>query len=266
MSKYIKQQADSLSETRFRKTNKRQPDMCKTDSRKAYEPERKQMRVIFDEEMKQVADDLKSMTGYIEKAIVLAGKALLENDIESAQQLIDNDSIIDGLEVSIIDRCVVMLAKQNPVATDLRVVVSSMRLASTFERMGDLARHIGETARRSYPNSAITNELKDIFVQMQAFTADVAGRLSDILEEHDTAVAKQIIDNDSKLNALHNSVFALVTGDEWTGTRQQVIDTVLLSRFYERFGDHAVFVARKLIYIVSGFDPAMDPGNDDDND
>lgn len=224
------------------------------------------MRVIFDEEMKQVADDLKSMTGYIEKAIVLAGKALLENDIESAQQLIDNDSIIDGLEVSIIDRCVVMLAKQNPVATDLRVVVSSMRLASTFERMGDLARHIGETARRSYPNSAITNELKDIFVQMQAFTADVAGRLSDILEEHDTAVAKQIIDNDSKLNALHNSVFALVTGDEWTGTRQQVIDTVLLSRFYERFGDHAVFVARKLIYIVSGFDPAMDPGNDDDND
>ena len=236
-------------------------DFCKTA-----DPERKHMRVIFNEEMKQVADDLKSMTDYIEKAIVLAGKALLENDIEAAQQLIDNDSIIDGLEVSIIDRCVVMLAKQNPVATDLRVVVSSMRLASTFERMGDLARHIGETARRTYPNSAITNELKDTFAQMQAFTADVANRLSGILEKHDTETAKQIIENDSKLNALHNSVFALVTGDEWTGTRQQVINTVLLSRFYERFGDHAVSVARRLVYIVSGFDPAMDPGNDDDND
>lgn len=98
------------------------------------------MRVIFNEELKQVADDLDRMAQNVRKAIKGAGEALLNQDVEAAQTVIDGDIEIDALESSVIDQCVKLLAKQNPVATDLRVVVSTMRLASTFERMGDLAR------------------------------------------------------------------------------------------------------------------------------
>ena len=113
------------------------------------------MRVIFNEELKQVADDLDRMAQNVRKAIKGAGEALLNQDVEAAQTVIDGDIEIDALESSVIDQCVKLLAKQNPVATDLRVVVSTMRLASTFERMGDLARHVAEAARRTYPAAAI---------------------------------------------------------------------------------------------------------------
>ena len=106
------------------------------------------MRVIFNEEMQAVADDLDRMAKDVRTAINAAGTALLDLDVEAAQSVIDGDAEIDDLESSILDQCVRLLAKQSPVATDLRVVVSTMRLASTFERMGDLARHIAEAARR----------------------------------------------------------------------------------------------------------------------
>ena len=97
------------------------------------------MRVIFNEELKAVADDLDHMVKDVRKAINGAGDALLNQNLEAAQAVIDGDIEIDALEASVIDQCVKLLAKQNPVATDLRVVVSTMRLATTFERMGDLA-------------------------------------------------------------------------------------------------------------------------------
>ena len=107
----------------------------------------KHMRVIFNEELKAVADDLDRMAQDVRKAINGAGDALLNQNLEAAQAVIDGDIEIDALESSVIDQCVKLLAKQNPVATDLRVVVSTLRLAATFERMGDLA----PSHRRSGP-------------------------------------------------------------------------------------------------------------------
>ena len=117
------------------------------------------MRVIFNEELKAVADDLDRMAQDVRKAINGAGDALLNQNLEAAQAVIDGDIEIDALESSVIDQCVKLLAKQNPVATDLRVVVSTLRLAATFERMGDLARHIAEAARRTYPASPLSATL-----------------------------------------------------------------------------------------------------------
>ena len=102
------------------------------------------MRVIFNEELKAVADDLDRMAQDVRKAINGAGDALLNQNLEAAQAVIDGDIEIDALESSVIDQCVKLLAKQNPVATDLRVVVSTLRLAATFERMGDLVRRAGD--------------------------------------------------------------------------------------------------------------------------
>ena len=135
------------------------------------------MRVIFDEELKAVADDLDRMVQDVRKAINGAGNALLNSDLEAAQAVIDGDIEIDALESSVIDQCVKLLAKQNPVATDLRVVVSTLRLAATFERMGDLARHIAETARRTYPQSPLTDDAKQLFTEMQEFLTMTADRM-----------------------------------------------------------------------------------------
>ena len=121
------------------------------------------MRVIFNEEMKAVADDLDHMAQSVRKAIRGAGEALLESNVEAAQAVIDGDAELDALQESVVDQCVKLLAKQNPVATDLRVVVSTMRLAITFERMGDLAKHVAEASRRAYPASPLPEAAKESF-------------------------------------------------------------------------------------------------------
>ena len=219
------------------------------------------MRVIFNEELKAVADDLDRMVHSVRKAINGAGDALLNQNLEAAQAVIDGDIEIDALESSVIDQCVKLLAKQNPVATDLRVVVSTLRLAATFERMGDLARHIAEAARRTYPASPLPENAQPLFAEMQAFLNETADRVVSMLSDRDTQVAEQIILSDDKLDALHKKTFELAQSEDWQGTNQQLIDVVLIGRFMERLGDHAVSAARRVVFIVSGFDPTKEPRN-----
>ena len=220
------------------------------------------MRVIFNEELKQVADDLDRMAQNVRKAIKGAGEALLNQDVEAAQTVIDGDIEIDALESSVIDQCVKLLAKQNPVATDLRVVVSTMRLASTFERMGDLARHVA--ARRTYPAAAIPESAQPVFAEMIDFLDNTADQLVAMLFDRDAKTAEAIILADDKLDNLHHQTFDLALSDDIT--RQQTVDIVLLGRFLERLGDHAVSAARRVVYIVSGFDPTKEPTRDEGTD
>ena len=215
------------------------------------------MRVIFNEELKQVADDLDRMAQNVRKAIKGAGEALLNQDVEAAQTVIDGDIEIDALESSVIDQCVKLLAKQNPVATDLRVVVSTMRLASTFERMGDLARHVAEAA-------AIPESAQPVFAEMIDFLDNTADQLVAMLSDRDAKTAEAIILADDKLDNLHHQTFDLALSDDIT--RQQTVDIVLLGRFLERLGDHAVSAARRVVYIVSGFDPTKEPTRDEGTD
>jgi phosphate transport system protein len=199
----------------------------------------------------------------VSQAIHGAGNALLKSDVEAAQTVIDGDIEIDALESSIIDQCIRLLAKQSPVATDLRVIVSTLRLSATFERMGDLARHIAETARRTYPQPTLPPETRELFTEMQQFLDMTADRLVSMLADKDATTAEQIIVDDDKLDNLHHQTFDLALSDEWTGSKQQMIDMVLLARFMERLGDHAVSAARRVVYIVSGFDPSKEPGGED---
>lgn len=217
------------------------------------------MRELFTEEMNKISGDLDTMATAVKAAIDGAGKALLNADIDAAQSVIDGDFKIDALEASIIDQCLEMLARQTPVATDLRVVVSTLRIASTFERMGDLARHIAEIARRAYPENAVNPAIRDCFQKMQDFDSHTADELIQILKNHNEDQAVKLIEQDSKLDDLHTKTFGIVNADSWNGTKQQTIDAVLIARFYERIGDHAVGVARRIVFIVSGFDPSKDP-------
>ena len=217
------------------------------------------MRVIFEEELKQVADDLDRMAHDVRKAITRSGNALLNSDVEAAQAVIDGDTEIDRLESSVIEQSVMLLAKQNPVATDLRVIVSTLRLATTFERMGDLARHIAEIARSTYPDSALVPESRKLFQEMENFLGIAADRLITMLANRDSQIAEEIIKDDDTLDGLHRQATALALSSAWRGSNQQLVDLVLLSRFMERLGDHAVSAASRVIYVGSGFDASKEP-------
>lgn len=159
-----------------------------------------------------------------------------------------------------------LLAKQNPVATDLRVVVSTLRLAATFERMGDLARHIAEAAAAPIPLPRCRPHAQPLFAEMQAFLDNVADQVVSMLTDRDTKTAEQIILNDDKLDALHKKTFELAQSEDWQGTNQQLIDVVLIAASWSVSAITPFPPARRVMFIVSGFDPSKEPTRDEGTD
>lgn len=215
------------------------------------------MRKIFESELQAVGDDLTKMSLLVKEAMQQASTALLNGDLPLAQKVIDEDRYIDELERNLDERCILLLAQQQPVATDLRVVVSALRISASLERMGDLARHIASVARRSFPQNAVATPLAPTFEAMSAAAMRVANRTHTLLASHDLEVGNNIQRDDDLLDDLHNTVFVSILGDDWEGTAQQTVDLTLLSRYFERFGDHAVSIAQRMSFLVTGdFDEA----------
>ncbi len=210
------------------------------------------MRKIFEAELQALGEDLDSMARLVVDAISRAGEALLTQDLSLAQQVIADDQAIDALERALDERCVLLLAQQQPVATDLRVVVSALRISASLERMGDLARHIAEASRRAYPNSVLPEQLRDTYIGMIEASRRVAERVYAVVSSHDLEVADTLERDDDLLDQLHNDVFSTVLGESWTGNAQETVDATLLSRYFERFGDHGVSVARRMNFLVTG--------------
>ncbi|RPF19792.1 phosphate signaling complex protein PhoU [Myceligenerans xiligouense] len=210
------------------------------------------MRQIFEAELRQVGDDLAEMSRLVESAITKAGKALREADLQLAQEVIASDKTIDQLEASLDERCVHLLAQQAPVATDLRVIVSALRMSASLERMGDLARHVAQVARGRYPAKAIVPAAADIFAKMDEAAVHVAERTTRLLESRDLEMAQAIERDDDLLDELHQETFGALLGDEWDGTVQEAVDITLVGRYYERFGDHGVSIAKRVSFLVTG--------------
>lgn len=210
------------------------------------------MRKIFEAELQALGDDLEQMAELVHKAIKGATDALLNQDLSLAQQVIADDQAIDALERDLDARCVLLLAQQQPVATDLRVVVSALRMSASLERMGDLARHIAEVSRRSFPNSGVPSQLTETYAEMAAAAERVAKRVYELVSSHDIIEADSLEQDDDLLDNLHTQVFNTVLGPQWQGSAQETVDATLLSRYFERFGDHGVSVARRVNYLVTG--------------
>lgn len=210
------------------------------------------MREIFEAELQQIGDDLADMSRLVESAISRAGVALLTADLQLAQSVIADDRRIDQLERDLDERCVLLLAQQAPVATDLRVVVSALRMSASLERMGDLARHIAQVARGRFPQHAMAPLVEGTFASMQDAATRVARRTTTLLTTRDLEVASNIQRDDDLLDQLHQDTFQSLFSDSWDGTTQETVDVTLVGRYYERFGDHGVSVARRVVYLVTG--------------
>ncbi|MFH5824939.1 phosphate signaling complex protein PhoU [Georgenia sp. AZ-5] len=213
------------------------------------------MREIFKQEMEQLREGLVAMSGSVATAIEKATTALRTADLTLAEEVIDADRQIDALERELDEHGISLLARQQPVATDLRIVVSGLRLSATLERMGDLARHIADVARGRYPETATTGRMQEILDRMGEQATKVGRQVNQLLETRDLELAAAIERDDDIIDRLHRESFQVVLDDNEALTRQQLVDSVLLGRYLERFGDHGVSVARRVSYLVTG-DPA----------
>lgn len=210
------------------------------------------MRALFDADLEQLGAKLLEMARHVERAITDATDALLEADVAKAQSVIARDKELDDLELEVDEQCVLLIAQQQPVGLDLRTIVVSLRISASLERMGDLAQHIAEAARRAYPESALPQPLHEIIEDMTAAARQAASEVVELLESRDLNVAARIVSDDDTLDDLHAKCYQTLLGDGYQGNTQETLDIALLARFFERFGDHAVHVSRRIVYIVTG--------------
>ncbi len=210
------------------------------------------MRDDYTLQLESINTDLITMTDLVGKAMDAATEALLTDDLKLAEQVISRDEIINSINSSVEERSLQMVALQAPVATDLRMLMSAIRMASSLERMGDLASHIAKQVRLRFPNPSIPEELRDTFKEMGEAATRIVAETGKVIAQRDAGLADKITSYDDELDRLHRELFTVVLSDDWAHGVEAAIDVTLLSRFYERFGDHAVTVARRVIHIVTG--------------
>lgn len=209
------------------------------------------MRNVYHEMLDELTDELVTMSHLVGSMMQRASVALLEADRVLAEAVIADDEAIDAVNNDIDHRTADILALQQPVASDLRMVIVAMRLGATLERMGDLAQHIAKTARMRYPDNAVPAELRPQFAQMAEVANRMAGLMGEVIASKDVAQARALEAEDDQMDALHRQVLDHLLAHADSAV-SQTVDLTLLNRYYERFADHAVSVARRIIYLVIG--------------
>jgi phosphate transport system protein len=216
------------------------------------------MRDTFHDELDQIGAALVEMTNMVGSAMSRATTALLDGDLELAEKVISADAAIDELYRQTEERAFDLLARQQPVAGDLRVIITGLRMVGDLERMGDLAEHIAKIARRRYPASAVPPELRAIILEMGQIAQRIVAKAGSVIAGQDAELAAELEGDDDAMDALHRKLFRILLDDDWAHGMEAAIDITLLGRFYERFADHAVSVARRVVYLVTGEMPEKD--------
>jgi len=213
------------------------------------------MRKAFHEELDRVAETLVEMTHLASSAMSRATTALLDADIHLADSVIAADAEIDARRAELDLMSFDLLARQQPVATDLRMVVTSMRMSADLERMGDLARHVARAARRRFPDPAVPAPLRATVVEMGQVAELLVAKAGAVIASHDVEQALQVERDDDEMDRLHRELFTDLLDVASPYSIEAAIDVTLVSRYYERFADHAVAVARRVIFLVTGQQP-----------
>ena len=214
------------------------------------------MRDIYHDELDDIGKRVTEMINLVAVAMERATQALLDADLALADQVISDDRRIDALRTELEDRTFQVIAQQQPVATDLRVLISTIHLAADLERMGDLAHHVAKIARLRHPDAAVPPEARDVISQMGEVARSLVTKVADVVDGRDVALAQAIEQEDDSMDALRRGLFTLVLSPDWTRGTEAAIDMTLLGRYYERYADHAVGVARRTIFIATGQRPS----------
>ncbi len=210
------------------------------------------MRDIFHEELEAINETLLRMSGLVKEALSDATKALLTADLQLAEKVIAADDVIDQIQHDLDNRTINLMARQQPVASDLRTLVSTLRMSADLERMGDLAHHVAKTARMRFPSCAVPEVLTTIIVDMEKTATAIGEKLSTVIQYKDVTRALELDKDDDAMDELHRKLIAVLLSDDWSFGIETAIDMTLLGRYYERFGDHAVSIANRVHFTVTG--------------
>ena len=213
------------------------------------------MRNAYRDQLDAIRGDLLTMARLVREAVVEGTAALLEGDALRAERVISNDAHIDSLREEIEEHSFELLSLQNPVAGDLRMLVASLRMVSEFERMGDLAVHIAKIARLRVPDVAVPNQVVPMIARMAAVAEVMIGKVEHIISASDVAAAEALEEIDQEMDRLRRNSFRELLGADWTHGVEPAVDIALLGRYYERIADHAVSIARRVVFLVTGEHP-----------
>ncbi|MEU0530075.1 phosphate signaling complex protein PhoU [Amycolatopsis tolypomycina] len=220
------------------------------------------MREAYHVELEQLADHLAAMSVQVADAMERATRALLEVDLGLAEQVISDDAKVDDARAQCEEQAYALLALQAPVATDLRTVLAAIHAAESLERMGDLALHVAKAARRRHPEPVLPDAVRPYFAEMGEVAVKLARQTEQVIKSKDVEAAKTLESDDDQVDDIHRHLFTVIMDREWPHGVAAAVDVTLLGRFYERYADHAVSVAKRMIFVVTGKMPGY--GSDDD--
>lgn len=210
------------------------------------------MRDAYYDQLRGIVDDVVGLTGMVRQSLASATLALLDGNRSLAEQVIADDARIDQLTNDIEDRSFLIMATQSPVAGDLRQLIATLRIIADLERMGDHAVHIAKVARMREPAVAVPEDLQPTIRAMAQVADAMIEKASHIVAKADVDAAPGLERKDDEMDKLHRKLFRTLLSDKWDFGVEPAIDLALLSRFYERIGDHAVSMARRMVFQVTG--------------
>jgi phosphate transport system protein len=213
------------------------------------------MRDAYHEDLDAITDHLVEMAGLVGSMMGRATTALLDADLALAEGVISADDTVDALYAKVEQLALDLLARQQPVASDLRALITSLRMVADLERMGDHAMHVAKVARRRYPDHAIPRELRSTVLEMGQVAQQIVEKAGSVIAGRDVALALELEGDDDVMDDYQKKLFTRLLSDERRVSVEAAIDVTLCGRYYERFADHAVSVARRVVFLVTGERP-----------
>ena len=210
------------------------------------------LRTAFQDELDGVTQTLSELSSLVSSAITQATHALLTADLSEAEAVIAADDRVDEIQHELDARIIDIIARQQPVASDLRALVTALRMSADLERMGDMAHHIAKITRLRHPGAAVPSQLLLTIEEMGKVARLISDKVGGVINSKDIDKALEVEKDDDEMDLLHRRLFTALLEPSWPHGIETAIDMTLIGRYYERYADHAVSVSRRIHFQVTG--------------
>jgi phosphate transport system protein len=210
------------------------------------------IRSVFQDELDSVSQSLVDLCEKVAGTIQKATQSLLTSDLKLAEEIIASDIAIDDFQHDLDARIIDIVARQQPVASDLRALATALRMSADLERMGDLAHHIAKVTRIRHPQATVPAEFNQLFESLGRAAEKIARKTAVVISTRDTDMALEIERDDDEIDDLHRQLITALVAPNWKHGVETAVDLTLLGRYYERYADHAVSVSRRVYFLVTG--------------
>jgi len=210
------------------------------------------IRSVFQDELDGVSQTLFDLSVMVSDSMAKATRAIMEKNLQLAEEVISYDENIDTVQHDLDARIIDIIARQQPVASDLRALVTALRMSADLERMGDLAHHVAKVVRLRHPAPAVPDAVANLIEAMGVAAEKIATKTGVVISTRDTVMAAQVEKDDDEMDLLHRQLISALIAPTWEHGVETAIDLTLLGRYYERYADHAVSVSRRVIFLVTG--------------